>query len=286
MKKTAPELNRGIPITRIRPIKGWVPIRLGELWVQRELLYFFVWRDIKVRYKQTLLGLAWTILVPLANTVVFTVVFGKLAKLPTDGLPEPVFYMAGLVIWKYFASALTSASGSLVNSSGLLTKIYFPRLFLPISTCITGLVDFFIAFSALLLLVLYYQILPALTILLLPLLLVVAMGTALGVGLFFAALNVRYRDVGVLVPFVVQIWMYCSVIVPFSMIPDEYGNWRYLYGINPMAGVIEGLRWSLMPGTLEAPWILIGIGAVAALSVLFWGLYYFKRMEEVFADIV
>jgi lipopolysaccharide transport system permease protein len=282
--------TQNIPIINISPVKGWVPLNIKELWDNRELLYFFVWRDIKVRYKQTLLGVAWTILVPLANTIVFTLLFGKLANLPTDNLPQPVFYMTGLVIWRYFATSLNSTSNSLVGGAGLLTKIYFPRLLLPLSTCVVELVDFTVAFTALTLLMLYFNTLPALTILFIPLLVLITLFTALGTGLFFAALNVKYRDVSSLVPFFIQLWMYCSVIVPFSMLPEKFGALRYLYGINPLAGIIEGFRWCLLhhvpETTIHPPWILISIGSMVALTMLFSGLYYFKRMENQFADIV
>ncbi len=282
--------TQDIPIINISPIKGWVPLNIKELWDNRELLYFFVWRDIKVRYKQTFLGIAWTVIVPLANTIVFTLLFGKLAKLPTDGLPQPVFYMAGLVIWKYFSATLSSVSNSLTDNTALLTKIYFPRLLLPLSTCILGLLDFIIAFAALILLMLYCQTLPAATIVFIPFFVLIAVGTALGIGLFFAALNVKYRDVKSLVPFFIQLWMYCSVIVPFSMLPKDLGALRYLYGLNPMAGVIEGFRWSLMhhvPGaTVQNPFLLIVIGLPVLIGMLIFGLYYFKRVENQFADIV
>jgi lipopolysaccharide transport system permease protein len=284
------ESSQDIPVIHIRPSKGWIPLNLKEMWDNRELLYFFIWRNIKLRYKQTLLGVVWTILVPLANTFIFTLFFGKLAKLPTDGLPQPVFYMAGLVVWKYFSTALISTSNSLVGSSGLLTKVYLPRLLIPLSACITGLVDFVIALGALILLMFYFQVVPAATALLLPVLVLIALGTAFGVGLFFTALNVKYRDVEALVPFIVQLWMYGSVIVPFSMIPERFGPMRYLYGLNPMAGVVEGFRWCLMhhvPGaTIQAPLTLIAIGVPVTIVMLLCGLYYFKRMENQFADIV
>jgi lipopolysaccharide transport system permease protein len=284
------ESSQDIPVIHIRPSKGWIPLNLKEMWDNRELLYFFIWRNIKLRYKQTLLGVVWTILVPLANTFIFTLFFGKLAKLPTDGLPQPVFYMAGLVVWKYFSTALISTSNSLVGSSGLLTKVYLPRLLIPLSACITGLVDFAIALGALILLMFYFQVVPAATALLLPVLVLIALGTAFGVGLFFTALNVKYRDVEALVPFIVQLWMYGSVIVPFSMIPERFGPMRYLYGLNPMAGVVEGFRWCLMhhvPGaTIQAPLTLIAIGVPVTIVMLLCGLYYFKRVENQFADIV
>jgi len=278
------------PVTIIRPPKGWAGLDLAELWRYRELFGFLVWRDIKVRYKQTLLGFAWAILVPVSYTVVFTVFFGNMAKLPTDNLQKSVFYMAGLVIFKYFTTALSNCSNSLVGNQALLTKIYLPRLIIPGSTVIAGLVELAVAMAFLFVLMLYYHIIPALTSLLLPLLIAVAMGTALGVGLVFAALNVKYRDVRELVPFLTQLWMYCTVIVPFSRIPERLGAWRYLYGLNPMAGVVEGFRWCLahhaMSATAEPPWRLLCVGTPVMAIVLFMGLYYFKRVERQFADII
>lgn len=274
----------------IRPTKGWLALNLSELWEYRELLYFLVWRDIKVRYKQTLLGFGWAIISPLMLTVVFTLVFGRLGKLPTDGLPKPVFYMAGLVIWRYFAQSLTSASNSLVGNAGMLTKIYFPRLLIPLGSILTGAVDLAIALVMLSVVMAYFQTVPALTTLLLPVLILMTAATTLGVGLFFAALNVRFRDVRSLLPLLVQLWMYITVIVPFSRIPERFGDWRYLYGLNPMAGVVEGFRWCLLHSvdgaSMEPPWALLAVGAPVTLMILMAGLYYFRRVESQFADIV
>lgn len=282
-------------VTLIRPPRGWLHIDFAELWKYRELLYFFCWRDLKVRYKQTLLGFAWAILGPVLQTVVFTLIFGKLAELPTDGLPQPVFYMAGLVIWKYFSQSLTMTSNCLVGGAHLLTKIYFPRVLLPISTVLTGLVDFVIAFGAFMILVAYFNVLPAPTAIVLPLFVLITVMTALGVGLFFAALNVKYRDVRTLVPFIVQFWMYASVIFPFSRFAEwmefhGWGAWKYLFGLNPIAGVVEGFRWCLFSHlegvTVQPPWPLLAWGAPVAVILLLAGLAYFRRVEGQFADIV
>lgn len=223
-------------------------------------------------------------------TVVFTLFFGRLGRLPTDGLPKPVFYMAGLVIWRYFATALLNISNSLVGNANLLTKIYFPRLLIPLSLAMTALVEFVIAFGILLILMLYYSTPPGLMTLFLPVLLLMTMATALGVGLFFAALNVRFRDVRAIMPLIIQMWMYVTVIIPFSRIPQSLGDWRYLYGLNPVAGVVEGWRWCLMHNvdgmSIPAPWPLLAIGVPVTIVLLLVGLLYFHRVERQFADIV
>lgn len=285
----------------IEPPRGWIAIDWGEIWHYRELFGFLVWRDIKVKYKQTLLGAAWAILVPFFQMVIFSFIFGTVANLASDGLPRPIFYFAALLPWTYFSTSLTMSSNSLVGSANLLTKIYFPRLIVPASPCIAGLVDFAIAFLILILMMFYYQILPAVTTVLLPLLLLIAFGTALGVGLIFSALNVKYRDIRYVIPVLVQMWMYCTVILPFSAMPERLGAWRYLYGLNPMAGVVEGFRWCMLHPRMsvektvnnvmvqvpvEAPWALLGIGIPIMLLMLIFGLYYFRRMERQFADIV
>ncbi len=263
---------------------------LPELWACRELLYFFCWRDFKVRYKQTLLGMTWAVLSPVGFTVIFVVIFGKLAKLPTDSLPQPIFYMTGLVVWGYFSKAFLATSQSLVTGGTLMTKVYFPRLLVPISTCVVGLVDFAIAFVVLVGLFLYFGIFPPLTSLLLPVLLLQALLTALGFGLIFGALNVRFRDVRNLVPFIIQFWMYASVVIPFSHVPQRYGPWRYLYGLNPIGGVVEGFRWCLtshLPNaTVEPPWLLVATGLPVTLLALVVGLLYFRRVERQLADIL
>lgn len=289
-------MTEGLPVINIRPAKGWISLNLAELWQYRDLLYFLTWRDVKVKYKQTLLGFAWAVIVPFANMVVFGTIFGKVAKLPSDGLNPYLFYLAGLVVWQYFANSLTMSSNSLVGQANLLTKIYLPRLFIPLSVCVANVVDFAIAFVVLVLLMLLLNIVPAATILLVPLLILISFSTAFGVGLVLSALNVRYRDIRYVVPFLVQMWMYCSVLLPFSKIPRSFGIWRYLYGLNPMAGVVEASRWCLVHHKmfldemrtvpLPAPWALLSVGVLTAIALLVFGLYYFKRMEGVFADIV
>ena len=280
-------------VTIIEPPKGLGQINFAELWRFRELFASLIWRDISVRYKQTLLGISWAVIGPVASTVIFTLIFGGLAKLKTDDLAAPVFYMAGLTIWRYFQNALTTASGSLVNNQNLLTKIYFPRMIIPIASVLANLVDLLIGLAILFAVMLWYGIIPDHAILMLPLLVLIATGTALGAGLFFAALYVRYRDVVQLIPFLAQLWMYCTVIIPFSEFAarlGQWGNWRYLYGLNPMGGVVEGFRWCLarrsMSESVEAPWILICIGAGVMMIFLLWGVYYFRRVESQFADVV
>ena len=286
----------GLPVIDIRPPSGWISLNLAEMWRYRDLLYFLAWRDVKVKYKQALLGFAWAIIVPFANMVILGTIFGKVAKLPSDGLNPYLFYLAGLVPWQYFANSLTISSNSLVGQANLLTKVYLPRLFIPLSVCIADIVDFAVAFVVLVLLMLLMNIVPAATILLVPLLVLITFSTAFGVGLVLSALNVRYRDIRYVVPFLVQIWMYCSVLLPFSKIPHSWGIWRYLYGLNPMAGVIEANRWFLMRHEmfldemrtipLPAPWGLLSVGVLTTTILLIFGLYYFKRMEAMFADIV
>lgn len=280
---------------RIAPPKGLFRIDWSELWHYRELLYFFCWRDLKVRYKQTFLGVAWALIIPAASTFVFTVIFGRIAKLPTDGLPQPIFYMSGLVIWRYFSQSLTLSSNSLVGGAGLFTKIYFPRLLIPTATIFTGLIDFLIAFFALLLLMLYLGVVPSVTVVLLPALVLVAVFTSFGIGLWLSSLCVRYRDIRYIVPFIIQLWMYATVIVPFNQFGKwadhhHWGSFKYLYGLNPMAGVVEGFRWCLfhrIPGaTVQPPWELLAFGAPVSLACVLFGVTWFKRAESHFADIV
>lgn len=293
--------SRNIPVTLLQPSSGWAALNLRELWEGRELLYFLTWRDIRVRYTQALLGVAWALLVPFSQMVVFTVIFGRLAGLPTDGLPRPVFYYAALLPWTYFATSFSLSSQSLVSNSAMLTKVYFPRMLMPMASCVAGLFDFAIAIVLLLGMMFFYGIMPGAEALLLPGILLIAFLTALGVGLLFASLNVKYRDIRFVVPFLIQIWMYCTVILPFSKIPESLGGWRYLYGLNPMAGVVEGFRWCLLSQGMsvervvdgktlqspaEAPWALIAIGAPVAFGLLALGAAYFRRTEQQFADIV
>lgn len=271
------------PYLLIEPGKGWVSLKLNELWVYRELLYFLTWRDVKVRYKQTALGAAWAIIQPLFTMLVFSVFFGRLAKIPSDGIPYPLFSFAALVPWTFFANGLGQASNSLVGNSNLLTKVYFPRLVIPISTVISGFIDFALSFAVLLLMMVYYGKMPTLNVIWLPFFLLLALITALGVGLWMSALNVEYRDVRYVVPFITQFWMLATPIAyPSTMLSEP---WRTIYGLNPMVGVIEGFRWALL-GSGVGPGPMVAVSTVVSILVLITGAFYFKRMERNFADIV
>jgi lipopolysaccharide transport system permease protein len=273
----------GYPITRIEPPRGWFDLRLKELWDYRELLYFFVWRDVKIRYKQTAIGVLWVVLQPLLTMIVFTLFFGKLAKMPSQGLPYPVFYFAAVVPWMYFSTALLTATNVVVEHQRVITKVFFPRLILPFSSVISGLVDFAIGFIVLLIFTASYGIRPGLTALLLPFFLLLAILTALGVGLWLSALNALYRDVRYLMAFIVQFWMLASpVAYPSSMVPERY---RWLYGLNPMAGVIDGFRWSLT-GTGNPPSAVLITSTIMVGLTLIGGLAFFNRMEVSIADRV
>lgn len=272
-----------LPVVRIGPSRGWVPLNLRDLWDYRELLYFLTWRDVKVRYKQTALGAAWAILQPFLTMVVFSLFFGKLAKIPSEGVPYPIFSFAALVPWTFFATGLGMSSNSLVGSSNLITKVYFPRLVIPIASVFSGLVDFIIAFVVLLGMMLYYGIVPTVNVLWLPALLLLALVTSLGVGLWLSALNVQYRDVRFVIPFITQFWLFATPIAYPSSLLDE--PWRTLYGINPMAGVVEGFRWALLD-TDTAPGLMAVVSVVAAIGILVTGAFYFRRMEKTFADVV
>jgi lipopolysaccharide transport system permease protein len=268
---------------RIAPSHRLFNPRLRELWEYRELLYFFVWRDVKVRYKQTAIGAAWALLQPTLTMLAFTLFFGKLAKLPTSGVPYPLFYYCAVLPWTYFATALQNSTNSIVEQQRLITKIYFPRLVLPISAVMAGLVDFVVAFSVLAGLMVYYGVFPGHTVLFLPGFLLLALVTALGLGLWLSALNAMYRDVRYVVPFLVQFWMFASpVAYSSSMVP---ARWRWAYGLNPMAGVIEGFRWTLT-GQGMAPGSLFAASACGVVLVLLGGLLYFRRMEGKVADLV
>jgi lipopolysaccharide transport system permease protein len=272
-----------VPVIRIEPSTGWVSLKLRELWEYRELLYFLTWRDVKVRYKQTVLGAAWAIIQPFFTMVVFSVFFGRLAKVPSDGIPYPIFSYTGLVPWTFFAHGLNQASNSLVHHSGLIKKVYFPRLAMPIARLLAGTVDFVLAFIVLLGMMLYFGIVPTVNVLWLPSFLLLALVTALGVALWLSAMNVQFRDVGYTVPFITQFWMYATPIAyPSSLLSEP---WRTLYGINPMAGVVEGFRWALL-GTDTAPGPIVIVSSLAALALLVSGAFYFRRMEKTFADVV
>lgn len=278
-----------LPFIRIEPSRGWVSLKLKELWEYRELLYFLTWRDIKVRYKQTVLGAAWAIIQPFFTMVVFTIFFGKMAKVGSDGLPYPIFSYAGLLPWTFFAHGLSQSSNSLVGSSNLIKKVFFPRLVIPISSVLSGVVDFFIAFTVLLGMMAWYHIWPNPAIVFLPFLLLLALGTALGVGMWLSALNVQFRDIRYVVPFFVQVWLFVTpVIYPSSrVIPhlENLGLPGWLLGLNPMAGVVEGFRWALL-GTQSTPGPLILVSSLVALTLLVSGTFYFRRMEKTFADVV
>jgi lipopolysaccharide transport system permease protein len=268
---------------RIEPPRGLFELRLREVWAYRELLYFFVWRDVKIRYKQTAIGILWVVLQPVLNMLVFTLFFGHLAKLPSDGLPYPVFYFAALVPWTYFAYALSMTTNVVVDNQRLITKVYFPRLILPISAALSGLVDFAIGFFVLALFTTAYGIRPTLAALWLPALLALAVFTALGVGLWMSALNALYRDVRYVIPFVMQFWMFASpVAYPSTLVPEK---WRWLYGLNPMAGVIDGFRWAIT-GRGHAPGLLLLVSSGAVALVVLGGLFFFNRMETAVADRV
>lgn len=275
--------STAVPTIVIRPSKGWVPLRLGQLWEYRELLYFLVWRDVKVRYKQTALGAAWAIIQPFFTMVVFSIFFGRLAGIPSDGVPYPIFAYCALLPWQLFAHALTESSNSLVGNQNLITKVYFPRLVIPLAALLAGLVDFGIAFLVLLAMMAYYGIVPTAAALTLPLLVLFAVATALAVGLWLSALNVQYRDVRYTIPFLTQFWLFVTpVAYPASLVPEP---WRVLLGLNPMAGVVEGFRWALL-GTGPAPGALLAVSLVVVGALLVGGLYYFRRMERTFADVV
>ena len=267
----------------IEPSKGWVSLKLGELWQYRELLFFLIWRDVKVQYKQASLGIAWAIFQPLLTMVIFSIIFGQLANLPSEGVPYPVFSYAALLPWQLFSGALSRSTSSLVGNANLLTKIYFPRLIIPFSATISGLVDFSVSFVVLLGLMAYYGIAPTFAILWLPLLVLFVLVTALSVGLWLSALNVQYRDVQHVIPFLIQAWMFASPIVySAELIPG--GLWRVAYGVNPLVGVIQSSRWILLGGKRPDELMVMSIGIVALLLIT--GLFYFKRMEKTFADVV
>jgi lipopolysaccharide transport system permease protein len=280
-----PEVERkaDLPTIYLKPSKGWLAIDFKALWRYRELIFFLTWRDIKVRYKQAVLGIAWAVLQPLLTMLIFTVIFGVLLKTPSADIPYPLFALSALLPWQLFATALQRSSVSLVGNANLITKIYFPRLAIPLSSVIASLVDFGVSFVVLLGVMIYYHYWPGWNILWLPLIVLLALFSALSVGLWLSALNVQYRDIQHMVPFIVQVWMYASPIVyPIDTIP--VGVWRWLYSLNPMVGVIQGFRWSLLGG--DAPDLVTLISGVMVLILLVSGLFYFRRMEKTFADIV
>ncbi|MCJ7593200.1 MAG: ABC transporter permease [Desulfobacterales bacterium] len=271
-------------ITVIEPKRGWVPVDLREVWQYRELLYFLTKRDIKVRYKQTVLGGLWAVIQPAFTMIVFTLLFGRLAKIPSDGMPYPLFVYVGLLPWTYFANAVSASGNSLVGSANLITKVYFPRLIIPASASLGGLLDFFVALIVLAALMIHYGFVPGiLGILLFPFLLALTFLCALGVGLWLSALNVQYRDIRYVIPFLIQLWMFVSpVIYPVSMVK---GNYQRLLALNPMGGLIEAYRASIL-GHHPVDWSLLGISAAIIVVIFVTGLYYFRKMERRFADVV
>jgi len=278
--------NETIPTfteTIVEPPQGWFNLRLREAWEYRELLYFLVWRDIKVRYKQTLLGAAWAIIQPIVTMVIFSVIFGKLAKLPSNGIPYPIFSYVALLPWQLFSRALSDASGSLVSNQQFVTKIYFPRLFLPSASILSGLVDFLIALTILFGMMWYYHIPLTIRALILPFLIIFTLITCMAVAMWLAAFNVKYRDVKYVLSFLVQIWMYATPVAYSStMVPEQ---WRSLYGLNPMVGVVEGFRWALLGQQIAiAP--LVGASVLTVIPLFIGGLLYFQRMERIFSDII
>jgi lipopolysaccharide transport system permease protein len=275
--------NSAAPVFLIEPSNGWVSLRFAELWHYRELIYFLSWRDIKVRYKQTALGAAWAILQPLLTMLIFSLFFGRLAKVPSDGIPYPLFSMAGLVPWTFFAFGLAQSSNSLVASANMIKKIYFPRLIIPISTVFSGVVDLMLAFVLLLVMMAWHGVSVTSNIVWLPFLVLLAFITSLGTGLWLSALNVKYRDIRYVIPFIVQFWMYATPIAyPSSLLSEP---WRTIFGINPMVGVVEGFRWALL-GAKTYPGPVLWMSTAVATLLLLSGAFYFRRMEKSFADFV
>ena len=283
MKETTLTIPSDLPRTRREASKGWAWPKLRELWEYRELLFFFAWRDIKVRYRQTVMGALWAIIQPFFTMVIFSLFFGRLANVPSDGLPYPVFSFTALVPWTFFANALAQASNSLVINANMVKKIYFPRLALPIATVLAGVVDFALAFLVLLGIMLYYGLVPTVNIIWLPFFTLLALVTSLGVSLWLAAMNVQFRDVHYTIPFLTQAWLFVTPIAyPSSLLPEP---WRTVYGLNPMAGVVEGFRWALL-GTDTAPGRMIMVSVLVAVILFVSGAFYFRRMEQSFADVL
>jgi lipopolysaccharide transport system permease protein len=272
-----------ISVLLIKPSRGWALPQIRDIWAYRELLYFLVWRDLKVRYKQTVLGALWAIIRPFLLMVIFSVFFGKLAKIPSEGIPYPIFAYAALLPWSYFAQSLNACNNSIVGNSHLITKVYFPRLIIPISSVLSGLVDFSISFSILLVMMFYYHIIPTLAALLLPFLILMALATALGAGLWLSALNVRYRDIRYVISFLIQFWFFATpVVYPSSLVP---GIWRFFYSLNPMVGVVEGFRGALL-GKGQVIGATFMVSMIVIICLLITGTLYFRRMEKEFADVV
>ncbi|HPJ67535.1 MAG TPA: ABC transporter permease [Desulfobacteraceae bacterium] len=278
-----PEIDTRKPHIHIKPKKGWQVIDLGELRQYRDLFYFLVIRDIRVKYKQTVLGGLWAIIQPFFAMVVFTLFFGKLAKIPSDGIPYPIFNYTAMVAWTYFSTSITGSANSLVSNTNLISKVYFPRIVVPLSPVLAGLLDFFIAFIVLIGMMFYFHVYPNTMIVFLPILVLMMVLTSSGIGMVLAALNAKYRDIKFTIPFLIQLWMFASPIVyPVSMIPEKY---RLLYALNPMTGIIEGFR-AILLGTVAFPGKMILISAILSIVIFLFGLFYFKQMERYFADII
>lgn len=270
----------------IQPSRGWLDLQLRAVWQYRDLLYFLVWRDVKVRYKQTALGAAWVVIQPLASMLVYSALFGVLLQAPSGGVPYPLFVLAGLLPWQYFAASLARSSNSVVDQASLITKVYFPRLIVPLAGILSGLVDFAVSFVVLVVMMAFYRLVPGPAVLYLPGFLLLAVVTALGFGLWLSALNVRYRDVKQLLPFIVQIWMYLTpVVYSTALIPERF---RWLLGLNPLTGVVEGFRWALLgsASTSQAPGPFFALSILISLAVLLTGAVFFRRTERTFADII
>jgi lipopolysaccharide transport system permease protein len=277
--------NNHLPdLVVIKPVKGWVPLNLRDLWLYRELIYFLTWRDLKVRYKQSVLGVIWAILKPTMTMIIFTIIFGNFAKIPSDGVPYPIFSYSGLLPWEFFAAALTVSARSMLTSGGMVSKIYFPRIIVPLSSVMANLVDLLIAFVILIGMMIFYKIPLTINVLWLPAFILLAMITAIGVGLWFSALLVMYRDINYLLPFITQLWMFISpVVYSSSMIPEK---WRWLYSINPMSGVVEGFRWALLGTQQSISGGMVAISSAIALVIFISGMFFFRRMERIFADMI
>lgn len=271
-----------IPVTIIEPKKGWIKLDLGELLHYQELLYFLTWRDIKVRYKQTVLGAAWAILQPFMSMVVFTLFFGRLAKMPSEGIPYPIFVYAGLLPWTFFANAVSGSGNSLVGSAHLISKVYFPRIFVPTSKVMAALVDFAISALILLALMIYYQVQLTWNLAFIPIAVLLTIFAAFGVGTFLSSLNVKYRDFQYVIPFMIQFWMFCSpVVYPISLVPER---WRWLLSLNPMAGIIDAYRSGFLGKSFD--WQNLAISSAVTLALLLIGISYFTKIERKFADII
>lgn len=284
MKTDAIETVKRPETVIIQPVKGLVALNLRDLWIYRELVYFLTWRDLKVRYKQSVLGVLWAIINPLVTTVVFAVIFGNFAKFPSDGVPYPIFSYTATLPWTFFAAALTVSARSMLTSGGMVSKIYFPRIIVPLSSIFANLADFLVGFVIMIGMLIFYKITPTLNMLWLPAFMLLATITALGVGLWFSALLVMYRDINYLLPFLTTIWMYLSpVVYASSTIPEQY---RIIYSLNPMVGVIEGFRWALLGTQQSISPLMIAISTGIALLIFITGLFFFRRMERIFADMI